>query len=106
MRNPVRSAARKAEFLALFAQIGSVEGACEQMHPAMDSRIHRSWLAKSARYAEAFHIATEQAIQKLEVEARRRAMGWDEPVYQQGAKVGEIRKHSDLLMMFLLKSYR
>ena len=43
----------------------------------------------------------------LEDEARRRAVdGVDEPVFQQGKQVGTIRKHSDTLLIFLLKGIR
>jgi hypothetical protein len=48
--------------------------------------------------------AVEQGTEALEQEAKRRALeGWDEPVYQGGAMVGTVRKHSDTLLIFLLK---
>ena len=50
--------------------------------------------------------ALEEARELLEAEARRRAaIGVDEPVYYKGQVVGQIRKYSDNLLMFLLKAH-
>ena len=50
--------------------------------------------------------ALEEARELLEAEARRRAaIGVDEPVYYKGKVVGQIRKYSDNLLMFLLKAH-
>ena len=50
--------------------------------------------------------AMEEARELLEAEARRRAaVGVDEPVFYKGQVVGQIRKYSDNLLMFLLKAH-
>ena len=60
-----------------------------------------------AAFAEAWDIAEEDAIQQLELEARRRAFeGFDKPVFHAGEQCGLIRQYSDVLMMFLLKAHR
>ena len=57
----------------------------------------------AAAWAEAEAAGTEV----LEQEAKRRAVeGWEEPVYQGGVLVGFVRKHSDTLLIFLLKGRR
>ena len=62
---------------------------------------------ENAAFAEAWDIAEEDAIQQLELEARRRAYeGVDKPVFHAGEKCGVIRQYSDVLMMFLLKAHR
>ena len=46
----------------------------------------------------------EQAAQRLEAEAKRRAVeGVEEPVFYQGKQCGVIKRYSDALLMFLLK---
>src|SRR5205807_601275 len=51
-----------------------------------------------------YHLADAAANAHIEAEIRRRAMeGWDEPVYQQGARVGTVRKYSDTLLIFYAK---
>ena len=50
--------------------------------------------------------ALKEARELLEAEARRRAaVGVDEPVFYKGEVVGQIRKYSDNLLMFLLKAH-
>lgn len=51
--------------------------------------------------------ALEIGIDALEDEAMRRALeGGEEPVFYQGKIVGRVRKYSDTLLMFMLKSSR
>ena len=60
----------------------------------------------SAKFRAAWDEALEEARELLEAEARRRAaIGVDEPVFYQGQVVGQIRKYSDNLLMFLLKAH-
>lgn len=52
-------------------------------------------------------MALDIGADSLEDEAVRRARdGYDKPVYQQGQCVGQVRKYSDTLMVFLLKGAR
>jgi hypothetical protein len=96
----------KKQFLAAFRKCGNITAAAEKAGLA-DRRQHYRWLKSDARYAAAFAEAEEEAVDALELEARRRAqIGWDEPVYHGGKPVGSIRRYSDSLLMFLLKAAR
>ncbi len=65
---------------------------------------HYRWLKQSVDYKIAYEEAQMRATETLEAEAIRRASGYDEPLVYKGQKTGEyVRKHSDLLLMFLLK---
>lgn len=117
-------------FLAAYARSGNVTAACEASDTGR--RSHYDWLAEP-EYKAAFETAREEAIERLEAEARRRAeIGHAEPVIWHGElmfapardkQTGEvlrnddgailmtdepltIRKPSDVLLMFLLKSLR
>ena len=97
IRNP-----RKRAFLAAVARTGNVTQAAEIAHIARSA--HYQWLEADPVYAAAYEDAMEQAAQRLEAEARRRAEeGVEEPVFYQGKQCGVIRKYSDSLLMFLLK---
>jgi hypothetical protein len=51
--------------------------------------------------------AIEEGVDKLEREMWRRAVeGVDEPVFQNGRRVGLIRRYSDTLAIFLAKGHR
>ena len=58
-------------------------------------------------FAAAWDEAVEDAVDKLEAEAWRRALeGFEEPVFQRGEQVGTVRKYSDRLMERLLEANR
>lgn len=58
-------------------------------------------------FAQAVDEAIDMAADKLEAEARRRAVeGTEEPVYQGGQLVGTKRVYSDSLLALLLKGRR
>lgn len=107
-RRPGRSArsvaARRAAFLAAYAQCANITAAAEAAD--VPRQTHYDWLA-DPEYAAAFDQAHEAAADTLEKEARRRAEeGWDEPVFHDGAVVGHKRRYSDTLLIFLLKGIR
>ena len=55
-------------------------------------------------FADAYQEALDEYREWVEREVVRRAVeGWDEPVFQKGEQVGEVRKHSDALLMMLMK---
>src|SRR3989442_5494058 len=100
-----RAQQQKAAFLEAYAKIGTVVHAAQ--HVGLPRRTHYKWLQKDRTYAAQFAEAEEEAVQHLEREARRRAMvGVEEPVYYKGEVCGTVRKYSDVLLMFLLKSKR
>lgn len=58
-------------------------------------------------FAAKWDEALEKATDELEAEARTRALGFEEPVFNsEGEEVGTVRRYSDTLMIFLLKAYR
>jgi hypothetical protein len=60
-----------------------------------------------AEFAQAVEQALDMAADKLEAEARRRALeGVEEPVYQGGQLVGTKTVYSDSLLALLLKGRR
>jgi len=91
---------RKA-FLAAFAEVGTITRAAEIAK--VTRQAHYLWM-KDPEYAEAFAQAEQQACDRLEQEARRRAVeGVEEPVFHRGKQCGVVRKYSDTLLIFLLK---
>lgn len=119
----------RARVLALFAVSGRIDQACESV--GVERTSHYRWLKKYPDYATAFEQAREEAADLLEAEAWRRAReGVQEPVFNGGKRAADfvydekgevvkdpetgrpksqpafVRKHSDQLLMFLLKGRR
>ena len=93
---------KKRAFLAALAHTGNVTEAADIAHISRSA--HYQWLEADPVYAAAYEDAMEQAAQRLEAEARRRAVdGVEEPVFYQGKQCGVIKRYSDALLMFLLK---
>ena len=99
------SGAWKPVFLAHFSQTGN---ATESAEKAGVNRKTPYDAAKSdAEFAEAWESAREEAADRLEAEARRRAVeGTERPVFFQGVECGRIREYSDTLLIVLLKAAR
>jgi hypothetical protein len=92
-------------FLAHLAECGILTDA------AAAAGVDRSTVFRRRQVDEEFDAAVcdamEAAADKLEAEARRRALeGVEEPVYQGGLLVGTKRVYSDTLMALLLKGRR
>ena len=97
--------AQQDAFLNAYQAISTISGAAAQTGIARQT--HYKWLEKDAAYAARFTQADDIATERLEQEARRRAMvGVEEPVYYRGQPVGAVRKYSDVLLIFLLKARR
>ncbi len=93
---------RQNKFLAAFAETGTIAAAAKAAR--IPRRRHHTWLERDEDYVERFVEAQEIAGEKLEEEARRRAVeGWTEPVFYEGIKVGDKPKYSDRLLETLLK---
>lgn len=89
-------------FLSAFAVSGVVATASKSA--GCSPQRHYVAMRTNEDYRLAYDLVYKQACDALEAEARRRALeGWDEPVFQQGMKVGVKRKYSDVLMIFLMK---
>lgn len=96
---------KKRAFLVAYAELGNISEAAKAARCNRQS--HLNWLKRDGLYALAFKDAQEQAIDRLEKEAQRRAHdGVVEPVYYQGKVVGGIKRYSDTLLIFLLKGLR
>lgn len=101
---PDEIAKTKDTFLAQYAKVGNVAVACEK------ARIHRSTIHRWAEHDDEFAMRYEQAkndyCDSLRNEISRRGRdGWIEPVYQEGRKVGSVRKYSDTLLIFQAKAH-
>ena len=95
---PDAHALKRAAFLAEYARCGTVTEAAERV--GISRRSHYHWLEKDEDYAAKFQDAHEAAIDVLEAEARRRAIGGGDAPGK-----GKVRG-SDLLLIFLLKGAR
>lgn len=96
---------KQAAFLGAYAICGNITKAAEiaKVHPDTP-RCH--WKDEPG-FVAAMEKATEEAADRLESEARRRAEeGVDEPVFYKGEVCGTVRKYSDTLLIFLLKGVR
>lgn len=99
---PAQTDAKKAAFLAAFAECGTIRGA--KAASGVDDKTHYNWLNVDPEYVKRFEEAQRKSAKALEAEARRRAVeGWEEPVYQQGMLIGKKRRYSDTLLIFLMK---
>jgi AcrR family transcriptional regulator len=104
-KKPVSFAGAKKLFLETLRDTGSVARA------ARKSGLNRStWYRhrrKSERFAAVWAEALDEGIEKLEEEALRRAItGTSQPVFFRGERIGDVRRYSDALLMFLLRAHR
>lgn len=94
---------RYIAFLSALSQHGSKRRAMEQAGVSRE-QVDRLREADPA-FSAAFDAAVEEAADRLEQEARRRAVeGVDRPVYQGGVHVGDVREYSDRLLEVMLKA--
>lgn len=99
---PSVSHAKKRAFLVAYSEVGTITHAAELA--GITRRTVQNWKNSDPDFAAAMVEAEEKAAERLEQEARRRAVeGVAEPVYQGGKQVGTVRKYSDTLLIFLLK---
>jgi hypothetical protein len=108
------SLVKKVMFLRAFAQRGIILDGCETAHVSRNLVYY--WKEEDEWFDLLFQAATEEAADRLEREAYRRAYdGVDEPVIYQGLPTEvedkdtgakrflTVKKYSDQLMMLLLK---
>lgn len=103
--SPRLIAARKRRFLKELAEHGNIG---ESARVAGVSRQGPYvWAEADPEFKAAWEEAQENAIDKLELEARRRAeVGVEEPIYQGGKLVGYKTRYSDGLLEFVLGGLR
>lgn len=96
---------RQDVFLKAYRECGNVRKATEIAK--IGRSFHYHWMERDPKYRERFELVVDDAADKLESEAWRRAHdGVKKPVYQQGVCVGYIQEYSDTLLIFLLKGLR
>ncbi len=93
---------KKKAFLTAFSECGNISQAAELA--GIDRKNHYNWLKDDPDYPDQFYDADQKACDKLEQEARRRAIyGTSEPVFHKGEQCGVVQKYSDTLLIFLMK---
>ena len=101
---PLTRVSKRSSFLAAYAELGNITRAAQAA--GIPRTKHYTWL-KDPAYAKSFLEAEEIAIERLESEARRRAVeGTEKPVFYKGEECGTIREYSDTLLIFLLNAAR
>lgn len=96
---------KKRALLAALRRTGNVSAAARAAR--VDRNCFYNWRRDDEVFRAAADDAMEEAADRLESEARRRAeTGVLEPVYHGGKRVGTIRRYSDTLLIFLLKGAR
>ncbi len=92
-------------FLMRLAETGNVSAAAR--HAGRPRSFVYDCRRRDAASGAAWADALEEAADRLELEALRRAVdGVDEDKFFQGAVVGQITRYSDNLLMFLLRARR
>lgn len=106
MANRTKRTPKKREtFLATLSQTGNVSRACAAA--GIGRMTAYEWKREDTVFAQAWEDAIEAGTDDLAQEAIRRAhIGVDDPVYYKGEVCGTVRKYSDTLLIFLLKSHR
>lgn len=99
------TARKRARFLDVLSQCGNVAEAARQ------SGLSRQYAyvlrEQDPDFAEAWDGALDEAVDALELEARRRAVeGVEQPVFHAGKLIGTRRVYSDRLLIFLLQAHR
>lgn len=100
-----RDGSWKAEWLAALRSNVTVAAACRTV--GIGRRTVYSAREVDEEFARAWDDIVAESTDEMEREAYRRAVeGVEEPVYQRGELVGQVRRYSDQLLMFLLKARR
>lgn len=100
-----RTPARDAKFLDAIRKGATVSDACAAA--CYTRSIAYTYRTQDPKFAEAWDEANEDAIERMEREADRRAVeGYDRPVFHNGVEVGSERRFSDVLLIFRLKAKR
>lgn len=95
---------RQNKFLAALAATANASVACRRAGVGRNT-VYTLRAADKA-FSAAWDDALEQAADKLEREAWRRATGYREPVWHKGQQVGVVKRYSDPLLTLLLRAAR
>lgn len=100
----IRTPEKTIAFLAVLSETCNVGKACAGA--GIGRTTAYEWREADPEFAAKWDAAMKVGVSALEDEAHRRAFeGNDEPVFHQGAECGSVRKYSDTLAIFLLKSH-
>src|ERR1019366_9058655 len=92
-------------FLRVLASAANILHAC-QLAKVTRSNVY-SRRDNAPDFAAALSTALSEAVDELEIEARRRAKdGCEQAVFHQGVEIGTKTEYSDTIMIFLLKAHR
>lgn len=101
----VRTDRAREKFLASLAETCNVSESAR--FSGMSRQAAYEWRADDQAFAEAWDNAEQEAADKLEREAWRRAVeGTDKPITFQGAVTGTYKEYSDRMLEILLKAHR
>ena len=101
---PIKDARRSA-VLAALAETGVVTSACRAA--GVDRSTVFRWRQDDPEFAAEWEDALEQAADRFESEAIRRAVeGVEDPVFHQGVIVGHVVKYSDNLLVNVIRAKR
>lgn len=93
-------------FLESLRLTGNVSEACRAADLGCRDTAYKLYRG-DPEFARLWDEAVDEAMDRLEEEARRRAVdGTRRPVFYKGVQVGAVREYSDLLLIFLLKGGR
>lgn len=96
---------RQRRFLQHLADTGNVSAACRLAK--LERGTAYQWRSHDANFRRRWQEALDAAVDALESEARRRAIeGVDQPHFHQGQVTGTVKRYSDALLMFLLRTHR
>lgn len=96
--------AREA-FLAVLRETCNVSEACRTAGISRSTAYE--WRAENEKFAADWHDAEEEAADKLEREAWRRAVeGVDKPIVHQGVITATYKEYSDRMLEILLKGHK
>lgn len=96
----------REDFFSMLACTGDITVSLN--HAGITAQVHSQWMQTDDWYRKKVLNTKESYRKDMQVglvkEAWERAVvGWEEPVYQNGEKVGTKRKKSDALLCLLLK---
>ena len=96
---------RRAVFLTALRETGNVSAAARRA--GTNRSVCYGWRRRDSGFAAAWEDALEEAADRLEMEAFRRAVdGVEEERFFGGQVIGEVTRYSDSLLMFLLRARR
>lgn len=104
-RRTVRTDRAREKFLETLAQTCNVSEAAREA--GFSRRTAYEWRDDDENFAAEWKVAEDEAADKLEREAWRRAVeGTDKPVTYQGKIMASYKEYSDKMLEILLKAHR